>query len=490
MSSSSKAFFPFRVLFLAAMASLFVPGPSVWGRGSKVKMLTSTVAGISLERTEVKAVRADGKAGRVVRLNPEERFQTMDGFGAAITYSSAYNLLKMKPDDRHRFLEETYSKKKGMGFSYARVSIGCSDFSSTEYTCCDKPGLENFSLHTDETDYVIPVLKEILRINPELKIIGSPWTCPRWMKVKDLESLEPYESWTDGHINPKYYQDYADYFVKWIRAFEAEGIPIYAVTPQNEPLNRGNCASTYVSWKEEAELLRVMAPTFKKAGLKTKIYAFDHNYNYDNIGSEKNYPINIYSMLNGTEGAEYVVGAAYHNYGGSYEELDHIHRQNPEKELIFSEASIGTWNNGRDLGKSLLRDVNELALATVNRWCKAVVVWNLMLDTKRGPNLDGGCQTCYGAVDIDAENYRTIHRNSHYYAIAHLSAVVRPDAVRIGCGETETDGLTSAAFQNKDGSYALVFCNSRNESRTLCVTDGQKQFSLQIPARGVVSCLW
>lgn len=474
------------VLFSAITSCCFVSLSAK--RSSEVRIYTTTTTDQSLEQTVAKTTKANKTAD--FRLNPQQRFQSMDGFGAAITYSAAYNLLKMDKEDRHRFLEETYSPKKGYGFSYARISIGCSDFSSTEYTCCDKPGLDNFALHTDETRYVIPILKEILQINPTLKIIGSPWTCPRWMKVKNLETLEPYNSWTDGHINPKYYQDYADYFVKWIRAFEAEGIPIYAVTPQNEPLNRGNCASTYVSWKEEAELLRVMAPTFKRNRLKTRIYAFDHNYNYDNIASERNYPINIYEMLGTTEGNEYVVGAAYHNYGGSYEELERIHKQNPDKELIFSEASIGTWNHGRDLTKSLLRDVEQLSLATVNRWCKAVVVWNLMLDTKRGPNLDGGCQTCYGAVDIDENDYRTIHKNSHYYAIAHLSSVVKPDAMRIGCETPDMKGLTSAAFINKDGSYAIVICNNQDEERTTFVSDSKKQFECRIPAFSVVSCRW
>mgnify|MGYP002515924466 FL=1 len=457
-------------------------------RNGEVRIFTTTTTGRSLEQTATKVTKANKAAD--FTLNPQQQFQSMDGFGAAITYSTAYNLLKMDKESRHRFLEETYSEKKGYGFSYARVSIGCSDFSSTEYTCCDKPGLDNFALHTDETQYVIPILKEILQINPTLKIIGSPWTCPRWMKVKNLETLEPYNSWTDGHIHPKYYQDYADYFVKWIRAFEAEGIPIYAVTPQNEPLNRGNCASTYVSWEEEAELLRIMAPTFKRNKLKTKIYAFDHNYNYDNIASERNYPINIYKKLGSSDGNEYVVGAAYHNYGGSYEELERIHRQNPNKELIFSEASIGTWNHGRDLTKSLLRDVEQLSLATVNRWCKAVVVWNLMLDTKRGPNLDGGCQTCYGAVDIEANDYRTIHKNSHYYAIAHLSSVVKPDATRIECEKPELKGLSSAAFINKDGSYALIICNNQDAKHSFTISDGKKQFECSVPAFSVVSCRW
>ena len=124
-----------------------------------------------------------------------------------------------------------------------RVSIGCSDFSLSEYTLCDEPGIEHFALTVEETKYVIPALKEILAINPALKIMGTPWTCPKWMKVKDLDTLEPFDSWTSGQLNPAYYDDYAQYFVLWIQAMQQAGVPIYCVTPQNEPLNRGNSAS-------------------------------------------------------------------------------------------------------------------------------------------------------------------------------------------------------------------------------------------------------
>ena len=292
---------------------------------NKVTIYTTTVSGSSLMKTNTKIYPMSTNSSYNVVLNPFQKFQKMDGFGAAITYSSAYNLLKMKPENRKKFLEETYSETNGYGFSYVRISIGCSDFSSKEYTCCDKRGLENFGLTTDEIDYVIPVLKEILAINPKVKIIGSPWTCPRWMKVVDLKNKMPYDSWTDGHIDPQFYSDYSSYFIKWIQAFEKNGIKIYAVTPQNEPLNHGNCASTYLPWEEEAEFVKVMAASFKRNKLDTKIYVFDHNYNYDNVSSQNDYPINVYDAMGNSEGSEYVVGSAYHNYGGSNEELNDIH---------------------------------------------------------------------------------------------------------------------------------------------------------------------
>lgn len=480
------------ILLTAGWCSCAAPTIPVAAGNKKVTVYTTTATGLSLQKSIVKTVDAGTATPQEVKLNPGETFQTMDGFGAAITYSTAYNLLHMKASDRQNFLRETFSASTGYGFSYVRVSIGCSDFSSTEYTCCDTPGLEHFALHSDETRFVIPVLKEILKINPQLKIIASPWTCPRWMKVKDLTSLQPFNSWADGHLNPRYYMDYADYFVKWLRAFEDNGIHVYAVTPQNEPLNHGNCASLYMPWDEEAAFLKILAATFKQQKMKAKIYAFDHNYNYDGVSSQKDYPIRVYDAVGNSEGAEYIVGAAYHNYGGSNTELDDIHEQRPDKALIFSEASIGKWNHGRDLSRSLLRDVEQIALGTVNRWCTAVVVWNLMLDSRGGPNLDGGCQTCYGAVDIDEKDYRTIRRNSHYYTIAHLASVVCPDAVRVGLSGSslQTEGLSSAAFRNPDGSYGFVFCNNSDGERSLTVSDGVSCFPCRLPAHSVVSCKW
>ena len=186
---------------------------------------------------------------RTLKLNPKVRYQEFEGFGAAITGAAAFNLMQMPADRRQKLLVETFSHEKGMGYGYVRVPIGGSDFNSRsnyDYTCCDTKSIENFGLTSDEVDYIIPVLKEILAINPDLKVMGTPWSCPIWMKVDDIHSKAPYtgkNKWVGGYLNPDYYQDYAMYFVKWIKAFEAEGIKITSVTPQNEPLNWGNSMS-------------------------------------------------------------------------------------------------------------------------------------------------------------------------------------------------------------------------------------------------------
>lgn len=453
----------------------------------KTTTYTTNITGLySLTKSSSDVIEGSNASENKIEILPSQTYQTMDGFGAAITYSTAYNLLNMSKENRTKFLKETFSDTEGYGFSYVRVSIGCSDFSSKEYTCCDTKGLNNFSLQSDDNNYVIPILKEILAINPNVKVMGSPWTCPKWMKVEDLESKLPHDKWTDGHLNPDLYQTYSDYLVKWIKAYNDAGIPIYSITPQNEPLNKGNCASLYMPWEEEADLLKVLVPTFKKEGLKTKIYAYDHNYD------QYSYPLNVYNDIKGIDGENIVAGAAFHNYLGSESILDNMYSARPDKELVFTETSIGTWNNGRSLKDRLLDDMEHVALGTVNRYCTAVIVWNLMLDTNMGPNLAGGCQSCYGAVDINTSDYKTISRNSHYYILAHLSSVVKPGAVRLGFSSSsyKNNDIIYSAFKNSDGTYAVVIINKANTQRSVIVSDGQNETKLLLPATSIVSAKW
>lgn len=486
----------YKLIFGSLLATFALCSPMTNGAPHKCKasqnqvsvLLSSSDRSHELSESKIKLNKTVTSRDFGITLDVKTKFQTMDGFGAAITGSTCYNLMQMTPENRKKFLVQTFSEKKGYGFSYVRVAIGCSDFSLSEYTCCDKPGIENFGLTPEETDYVIPILKEILKIQPNLKIMAAPWTAPRWMKVTEPGSSTPHNEWTAGHVAPKYYQDYASYFVKWIKAFATYGIHIYAVTPQNEPLNAGNSASTLMYWDEEQAFIRdALGPQFANENIKTKIYVFDHNYNYDEMAGQNDYPLKIYEDQTA---AAYITGAAYHNYGGNINELNDIHSRS-NKELIFTETSIGTWNNGLDLQERLIDDMNDVALGTVNRWCKAVIVWNLMLDNNMGPNREGGCQTCYGAVDINQDNYTEMTKNSHYFLIAHMSSVVRPGAVRIGSQmSTATKGIESAAFQNTDGTYALVLSNSNQDPFNLTVNDGVRSFTYACPARSVVSFSW
>ena len=458
-----------------------------------------TTSGDRMQSLEASSVRAYGDStDDAILLRPSDPCQEIDGFGYALTYSSCYNLLRMPEEARDELLTKTFSPTEGHGVSYVRISLGCNDFSSDEYSLCDRHDegetdpLRHFSLHSDETDYIIPVLKRIIAINPSLKIIAAPWTPPRWMKYHEERGESPDSEgtgdWTGGRLRPKYYGIYGEYFVKFIQTMAANGVRIHAVSPQNEPLNWGNSASLYMEWEEQRDFVKTaLGPQMKAAGLSTKIYAFDHNYNYDNIESQKNYPGKIYEDA---AASQYLAGAAYHNYGGNREELLNIHQAYPEKELLFTETSIGTWNSGRDLSKRLMEDMEEVALGTINNWCKGVIVWNLMLDNDRGPNREGGCQTCYGAVDINNSDYKTIIRNSHYYIIAHLSSVVKPGAVRIATTGYTDNGITCSAFENTDGTYAFVLINNNEKSKKITVSDGQRHFAYDVPGKSVTSYRW
>lgn len=430
---------------------------------------------------------------RTLKLNPNVRYQEFDGFGAAITGAAAFNLMQMPAERRQKLLVETFSPEKGMGYGYVRVPIGGSDFNSRsnyDYTCCDTKGIENFALTTDELDYIIPVLKEILAINPGLKVMGTPWSCPIWMKVDDIRSKAPYtgpNKWVGGYLNPDYYQDYAMYFVKWIKAFEAAGINITSVTPQNEPLNWGNSMSLYMPWDQERDFIKLaLGPVFKREGINAKIICFDHNYNYDGKKDQQEYPIKIYAD---PEASQYIDGAAYHSYGGSPTELDNIHKQAPEKNLYFTEQSIGTWNY-QSFGQSLMSEMKNTCIGTVTRWCKAVIVWNFMLDENGGPHGGpGACATCYGAVDISSKDYTTLNKRSHYYVIGHLSKALKAGSTRIATSGYMPTGLSAVASENPDGTYGLVLFNENAEGLTFIIEHNGKHFEIKLPAESITSCI-
>lgn len=430
---------------------------------------------------------------RTLTLNPNVRYQTFDGFGAAITGAAAFNLMQMPAERRQKLLEETFSPDKGMGYGYVRVPIGGSDFNSRsnyDYTCCDIKGIENFALTSDELDYIIPVLKEILAINPDLKVMGTPWSCPIWMKVDDVHTKKAYtgsNKWVGGYLNPDYYQDYAMYFVKWIKAFEAEGINITSVTPQNEPLNWGNSMSLYMPWDQERDFIKLaLGPVFAREGITSKIICFDHNYNYDGKKDQLQYPIKIYAD---PEASQYIDGAAYHSYGGSPVELDAIHKLAPEKNLYFTEQSIGTWNY-QSFGQSLMSEMKNTCIGTVTRWCKAVIVWNFMLDENGGPHGGpGACATCYGSVDISSKDYTTLTKRSHYYVIGHLSKALKAGSTRIGTSGYLPTGLSAVASENLDGTYGLVLFNENAEGMSFIIEHNGKHFEIQLPAESITSCI-
>ena len=459
--------------------------PVVETKGAKAYVTTADKSQLFAEST-IEFGKAVSMSPNIVRFT-EDRYQSVDGFGLAITQASCYNLLKMSKADRTRFLTELFDPIDGVGSSLIRVCIGGSDFSMSEYTWCDSEGISHFAIHESEFTYLFPILDEIYAINPNVKIIGSPWSVPIWMKMA-VSGNGAHNAWTSGRLNPKYYKDYETYFVKWIQAMEARGYKVMAVTLQNEPLNHGNSMSTYMPWTDQRDfLVQGIGPAFKAAGLSTKVLLFDHNYNYDNQGDQNNYPINI---LNDKEANAFAAGSAWHNYGGSVTVLDGVHSAFPDKDIYFTEASIGTWNY--NFASCLINDFRDIFLGTLGRYGKGVTLWNLMLDNERKPYRPGGCSTCYGAVTINNSTYAysSIERNTHYYNVAHASKVVKPGAVRIGTKGVSKTGITYQAYLNTDGSYGILILNESSSEQQLVFATDKRSVTVNIPAKSIESVIW
>ncbi|MDY6418835.1 MAG: glycoside hydrolase family 30 protein [Bacteroidales bacterium] len=447
---------------------------------------TTSVGGLRLAESKIPLMRPSTAAAYRV-LPTGKTFQTVDGFGLAITQASCYNLLKMSPADRTAFLTEVFDRERGMGSSLIRVCIGGSDFSMDEFTWCDEPGLEHFAVHPLDEQYLFPILDEIYAINPAVKIIASPWSAPLWMKVGE-DGKTPHSQWYAGHLGEAYYQDYAQYFVRWIREMQRRGYDILAVTLQNEPLNRGNSMSTYMSWQEQSNFIKwAIGPAFAAAGLQTKVLVFDHNYSYDGDYGQQDYPVHIFED---PEAGRYVQGSAWHNYGGNVSVLDGVHARFPDKEIYFTEASIGTWNYSFE--DCLINDFRDVFLGTLGRWGKGVTLWNLMLDYQGKPFRPRGCSTCYGAVSIDASDYslNSVVRNSHYYDVAHCSKVLQPGAVRLGTSGYSAAGLAYQLYRNPDGSYAALILNETGSDALLNFVTDNYAVACRIPARAVQSVTW
>lgn len=294
-------------------------------------------------------------------------------------------------------------------------------------------------------------------------------------------------NWTSGNLKREYYQDYATYFVKWIQAFRSHGIDIYGVTPQNEPLNRGNSASMFMGWDEQRDFVKTaLGPAFRRAGITTKIYAYDHNYNYDNMSDQQHYPTKIYADA---EAAQYFAGSAYHNYGGDASEMSYVHNANPDKELIFTEWTAGTWSWPGVGINAVTTDAKALIFNVIKNWGRGALVWNLMLDSDRGPYRPGGCSTGNGAIDISKSDYSSLTYNSFYYVMCIAASAVSDGAHYI-TANGGANGIDCVAFRNTDGGYGMVLLNDSDATRTILISDGADRFTATIPAKSLASYRW
>jgi glucosylceramidase len=315
---------------------------------------------------------------------------------------------------------------------------------------------------------VIPVLKEILAINPHIKILGSPWSAPAWMKTNgDIRG---------GNLKPEFYDAFANYFVKYIQDMKAEGIAITAITVENEPLNPKNTPSMVVFADEEDTFIaKYLGPAFEKAGIKTEIQLYDHN------PDAPSYPL---SILRDPGANKYVAGTAFHLYGGDSSTLTDVHNAYPNKNLYLTEQSITGRPGAAAL--NIAEPVARVLIGGTRNWTHNVLLWNLAADPKAGPHTDnGGCTGCFGAITLDGDNASF---NVAYYAVAHFSKFVRPGSVRIG--STELEQLSTAAFLTLEGKVVLVVSNTGNFAKTFHIGFHGRSLITTLPQESVGTYVW
>ncbi len=416
-------------------------------------------------------VRADNK-NPTIEIDPSKTYQAIDGFGYTLTGGSARHIARMDGAGRGALLKELFATDgASIGVSYLRVSIGASDLNARVFSYDDlppgqiDPEMNRFSLAPDRAD-VIPVLKEILKIAPDLKIMGSPWSPPVWMKSNNKS--------IGGNLKPEFYRAYATYFVKYIQAMKAEGIRIGAITIQNEPLHPGNNPSLLIQATEQAEFIKKhLGPAFKTAKLDTKIIVYDHNCD------RPDYPI---SILNDAEARKFVDGSAFHLYAGKIGALSTVHDAHPDKNLYFTEQWIGAPGHLRG---DLAWHTRELTIGATRNWSRTVLEWNLAADPRHEPHTPGGCTSCLGALTIDGNK---VTRNPAYYVVAHAAKFVRPGSLRIA--SSELPALPNVAFKAPDGRKVLIVLNDGGSPRTFNIRDGDKRTTSTLPAGGVGTYVW
>jgi glucosylceramidase len=412
-----------------------------------------------------------------IEVNATRRYQEMVGFGANITDASAWLMQhRMSADQRQRLMQELFGAAPGLGFSFTRLTIGASDFSLSHYSLDDVPAgqtdfaLENFSIAPMEAE-VLPVLKQAMLINPHLKVMASPWSAPAWMKTSG--------SLIGGELKTDAYDAYARYFGKFADAIEAQGIPLYAVTVQNEPhyLPPDYPGMRFDSPGRARFIGENLGPVFAKRAKHIRILEWDHNWD------EPQAPLEV---LSNAKARGYVAGVAWHCYKGDPSVQSGIRNGYPDKDVYFTECSGGEGNAKWE--ETFPWNMRNLVIGATRNWAKSVLMWNLALDENYGPH-KGGCPDCRGIVIINSKTGE-VTRNLDYYALAHASRFVRVGAHRID-STTGVDGLETVAFENADDhSIALIVLNSAPAARRFSVRAQGQTFVYGLQPGSAATFVW
>ncbi|HEX8848015.1 MAG TPA: glycoside hydrolase family 30 beta sandwich domain-containing protein [Gemmatimonadaceae bacterium] len=447
--------------------------------GHAVEVWMTTADGVKQLSHERDATLGAGTqpAGTAITVDPTQQYQEIVGFGAAITDASAWLIQnRMSASQRDALMQELFGRNPGIGLSFTRLTIGASDFSMHDYSLDDMPAgqsdptLAHFSIDSNRP-YLLPTVKQAYAINPALAIMASPWSSPGWMKTTG--------SLIKGTLTDSGYPALAEYLRRYVKAYEAEGLPIFALTVQNEPhFEPENYPGMSLPPASRARLFRDhLGPLFAREGIRTKLLDWDHNWDQ---------PESPLAVLADTAARKYVGGVAWHCYNGDVSAQGQVHDAYPDKETYFTECSGGEWSPA--YADNLRFFVGTLVIDATRNWAKGVLLWNLALDENHGPHL-GGCADCRGVVTIDSRS-GAVTRNVEYYALGHASRFVRPRAHRIA-SSSGVEGVKTVAFLNADdGSKVLVVMNTAPLERTIVVHVGTEAFNYVVPAGAAVTFHW
>jgi glucosylceramidase len=464
------------VLSLAVCISMSVSSALGSGKKGEVQFWLTNADKSALFEQQTPSLRFSraAEAQPTIEIDDHTTFQTIDGFGFALTGGSAQHLAHMDAAKRAALLKELFGQgARNIGISYLRISIGSSDLNDHVFSYDDlapgetDPRLAKFSLAPDRTD-LLPILKEILAINPRIEILGSPWSAPAWMKTNNNAKA--------GSLKPEYYETYANYFVKYLQAMKAEGITIAAITIQNEPLNEKNTPSMQMLAPDQDIFLKDhLGAAFKSAGITTKIILYDHNCDVPE------YPL---AILNDRAANPFIDGSGFHLYGGEISAMSKVHDAYPNKNLYFTEFMAVEPTEPTRI--SIAKPVQGTFIGALQNWSRNVLLWNLAANSKFEPHTDsGGCPVCQGAVTIDANE---VTRNLAYYAMAHFSKFVRPGSLRIA--STSPSNFPNVAFRTRDGQTILIVVNASPSAQTFHVQHHRKSFKATLSSGSVATYVW
>ena len=477
------------VLALALVAALAAAAPAQARDRARVWMTTGDRANLLAEQP--RGSMAAPVAGLpTITVDPSRAFQRMEGFGASITDSSAH-LLAASPQ-RHEIMRDLFDRRHGLGLSYLRQPMGASDFvAGPHYTYDDLPagetdyGMRRFSIAHDE-EQILPLLRQARALNRGLKVMGTPWSPPAWMKTNG--SLIGGRFLDDQRV----YDAYARYFVRFVQAYRRAGVPVDALTLQNEPQNRKPSGYPGMDFRdfEEARLVKAVGPALRRAHLDTKLLGYDHNWAlHPNDGGPPDDPANpryAKSLLADPGARRWLAGTAFHCYAGRPGAQSALHDAYPHKDIYFTECS-GTQSGdpAMTFPDTLQWHTRMLTVGAVRNWAKTVITWNLALDPQGGPH-NGGCDTCTGVVTVDPATGR-VTREADYYVLGHVTRFLRPGARRIA---STVDGtIWDVAFRNPDGSVVVLVVNDDwgDGAQRFNLRAGRRALSYELPAGAVAT---